>query len=160
MSRETSTISFSRWPAGGRRPKTSWRCSPGKYRPRSNSASTWESWSSTGSCMRARRTRRHGFCATQPPVTENRLGGDHAVHAEQLLRIGPDFFRRESRPLAQFLEFGDRVLAGNFGVDGFTRRKIEPPPGDVHELRVQALQVHLDAAHDRIVESLVTKALH
>jgi len=45
-------------------------------------------------------------------------------------------------------------------MDGFTRRKIEPPPGDVHELRVQALQVHLDAAHDRIVESLVTKALH
>jgi len=34
-------------------------------------------------------------------------------------------------------------------MDGFAGREIKPLAGDVHKLRVQALQVHLDAAHDR-----------
>ena len=45
-------------------------------------------------------------------------------------------------------------------MDGFAGREIEPPACDVHELRVQALQMHLDAAHDRFVERPVTKAFH
>src|SRR6266849_8711157 len=87
------------------------------------------------------------------------LGRDHPVHAEQLLRIGPDFFGRKSRSFSQLLEFGNRVLAGNLGMDGFAGREIKPPTGDVHELRVQAFQVHLDAAQDRIVEGLVAEAV-
>jgi len=31
-------------------------------------------------------------------------------------------------------------------MDGFAGREIEPAARDVHELRIQALQVHLDAA--------------
>src|SRR5882672_8282007 len=74
-----------------------------------------------------RRENRSTGQAFSPRSLSPSLRRDHPVHAEQLLRIGPDFFRREPRSLAQFLEFGDRVLAGNFGMDGFTRRKIEPP---------------------------------
>src|SRR5712691_5886875 len=88
------------------------------------------------------------------------LRRDHPVDAEQLLGIGPDFFGSEARPFAQLLELGDRVLAGNFGMDGFAGRKIEPPAGYVHELRVLALQVHLDATEDRVVKGLVAEALH
>src|SRR6266498_5342865 len=52
-----------------------------------------------------------------PRETASLLSRDHPVHAEQLLGVGPDFFGREPRPLAQFLEVGDRILAGKFGVD-------------------------------------------
>jgi len=52
-------------PRGSRSAEASWRCLPGKYRPRSGSASTWESWSSTGSCARARRTRGQACCGTR-----------------------------------------------------------------------------------------------
>src|SRR2546423_684850 len=97
---------------------------------------------------------------TQTSESDGRLGCDHSVDAEQLLGIGPDFFGSEPGPFAQLLEFCDRVLTGNFGMDGFAGRKIEPPAGDVHELRVLALQVHLDAAEDRVVEGLVAEALH
>src|SRR5256886_1955547 len=94
------------------------------------------------------------------PESDDCLSGDHPVHAEQLLGIGPDFLGREARPFAQFLEFGDRILAGDLGMDGLAGRKIEPLASDVHELRVQALQVHLDAAEDRVVEGLVAEAFH
>ena len=50
------------------------------------------------------------------------------------LRIGPDFFGTEPGPFSQFLEFGDGVFAGNFGMDGFARGEIEAAPGDVGEL--------------------------
>jgi len=81
----------------------------------------------------------------RPPVTRDYLGREHPVHAEQLFRIGPTF--SGVNPAAcQFLELGDRVLAGNLRMDGFAGREIEPPAADVRELRVQALQVHLDAA--------------
>src|SRR5204862_451476 len=50
----------------------------------------------------------------RPPVKRRLLRRDHSVHAEQQLRIGPDFFGSEAGPFAQFLEFGDRVFAGNF----------------------------------------------
>src|SRR2546430_10214453 len=60
---------------------------------------------------------------TQTSESDGRLGCDHSVDAEQLLGIGPDFFGSEAGPFAQFLEFGDRVLAGNFGMDGFADRK-------------------------------------
>src|SRR5881628_3214851 len=53
----TSTTSFSPCPACNRSAKASWRCSRGKYRPRSASVSTWGSWSSTDSSTRARKTR-------------------------------------------------------------------------------------------------------
>src|SRR6266516_5654598 len=110
-------------------------------------------------CITMSTTTRYNSPNVDAPYALN-LGCHHPVHAEQLLRIGPDFFGSETGPFAQFLEFGDRVLAGNLGVDGFARRKIEPPAGDVHELRVLALQVHLDAAQDRVVEGLVAEALH
>src|SRR5882672_5169227 len=85
------------------------------------------------------------------------LRGYHAVHAKELLRVGPDLLGRQPRTLAQLLELGDRVLAGDFRVDSLPWSEIEALPCDVHDLCVKALQMHFHPPQDRIVERLMTE---
>src|SRR5690606_12348753 len=74
----------------------------------------------------------------------------HHMHAEESVGIQPEIRRRPARLRREGPESLGRELVRILGVDGLARPEVEIPAEDLHALRMQADEMHLDPALRRV----------
>src|SRR5471030_365437 len=101
---------------------------------------------------------QHVIISHESSVQFPGLDGDHAMHAEQIVRVDPGLLGLETGAVRHGPEILDAVFAGNLREDGFVLAETHALAADIHELRGEAFEVHLDPALVLVVKGLVAKA--